>query len=143
MRHSVGIAVADGRLRAVVVRGGRVTAATGAVLEPDEPLAGAVAELLAGAPVPRLPRPRLTVALGPSLAQTRRHTGLPPQNDARLVAQLVREGVGRFFLGNGRPLVTTGARIEDPGVAWCAALDADTLRQAAAGARAAAWASRR
>jgi hypothetical protein len=135
MRSRVGIAVAGERLRAVVVRGGRVTAATEAALEPGDTLAGAVAELLAGAPIPRLPRPRLVVALGPSLAQTRRLTGLPPLRDARLVAQLVREGAGKFFLRNGRPLVTTGARLEEPGTAWCAALDADTVRQAAAGAR--------
>lgn len=135
MRSRVGIAVSDGWLRAVVVRGDRVTAATEAALEPGEPLSAAVAGLLAAAPISRLPRPRLTVALGPTLAQTRRLTGLPPLRDARLVAQLVREGAGKFFLRNGRPLVTTGARIEDLGTAWCAALDGDTVRQAAAGAR--------
>jgi len=131
----VGLAIGEGELRAVVVRGGRVAAATAAGLAPGEPLAGAVAALLAALPAPRLPRPRVTVAIGPSLAQTRRLTGLPPLDDPRLAAQLVREGAGRFFLRNGRPLTTTGVRLEEPGVAWCAALDEEAVREAAAGVR--------
>jgi hypothetical protein len=137
MRHFVGIAIGAERIRAVVVRGGRVAAATEAGLDPGEPLSGAVAEILAGAPLPRVPRPRVVVAIGPALSQTRRLAGLPPLDDARAVAQLVREGAGRFFLRNGHPLVTTGVRIDAPGAAWCAALDDETVRQAAAGVRAA------
>jgi hypothetical protein len=135
MKQTVGIAIGGGSIRAVVVRGGRVAAATEAALAPDEPLSGAVAELLAGAPLPRLPRPRVVVALGPALAQTRRLAGLPPLDDPRAMAQLVRESAGRFFLRNGRPLVTTGVRMDGPGAAWCAALDHETVRQAAAGVR--------
>jgi hypothetical protein len=137
MRQNVGIAIGGGHIRAVVVRGGRVAAATEARIAPGESVSGSVAELLAGAPLPRLPRPRVVVALGPALAQTRRLSGLPPLDDPRAVAQLVREGAGRFFLRNGKPLVTTGVRVDGPGAAWCAALDDETVRQAAAGVRAA------
>lgn len=135
MRQSVGIAVGEGRLRAVVLRAGRVSAATEVELEEGDALPDAVAGLLAALPVARVPRPRVVVAIGPARAQTRRLTGLPPFRDAKLVAQVVRESAGKFFLRNGHPLVTTGARIEEPGTAWCAALDAETVRQAAAGVR--------
>jgi hypothetical protein len=137
MSVSLGIAVGADRIRAVVLNGGRVAAATEARVEPGDPLADAVAELLSGAPLPRFPRPRVAVALGPSLAQTRRISGLPPLDDARLLAQVVREGAGKFFLGTGAPLATTGVRMVEPGTVWAAALDERAVRQVEAGCRAA------
>ncbi|HEU0013976.1 MAG TPA: hypothetical protein VFQ45_09850 [Longimicrobium sp.] len=137
MSTSLGIAVGDGSVRAVVLRGGRIAAANETALESGDTLADAVAELLAGAPLPRYPRPRVVLAVGPSLAQTKRLSGLPPLDDARLLAQVVREGAGRFFLRNGAPLAVTGVRMVEPGTAWAAALDERTVRAVEAGCRAA------
>jgi hypothetical protein len=135
MSVSLGIAVGAERIRAVVLRSGRIAAATEAEVRPGEPLERAVAELVAAAPLPRFPRPRVVVALGPAHAQTRRLSGLPALDDPRLLAQVVREGAGKFFLGNGTPLATTGVRPVAPGTAWAAALDERVVRQVEAGCR--------
>lgn len=137
MSVSLGIAVGADRVRAVALNGGRIVAATEAQVGPGDSLSAALADLLAGAPLPRFPRPRVVVAFGPSLAQTRRIAGLPPLDDARMLAQVVREGAGKFFLRNGVPLATTGVRIVEPGTVWAAALDERAVRQVEAGCRAA------
>lgn len=137
MRLTLGIAVGADRIRAVALNAGRIVAATEAQVGPGDSLSAAVAELLAGAPLPRFPRPKVVVALGPSLAQTRRIAGLPPLEDGRMLAQVVREGAGKFFLRNGVPLATTGVRVVEPGVVWAAALDERAVLQVEAGCRAA------
>lgn len=137
MSVSLGIAIGADRVRAVALRAGRIVAATEAEVGPADSLSAAVAELLAGAPLPRFPRPRVVVALGPSLAQTRRIAGLPALEDERMLAQVVREGAGKFFLRNGVPLATTGVRIVEPGTVWAAALDQRAVGAVEAGCRAA------
>lgn len=137
MSTTVGIAVGAEQVRVVVARGGRVVAATEGQVAPDDSLADIVTDLLASTPLPRFPRPRVVAALGPSLAQTRRIAGLPPLDDPRLLAQLVREACGRFFLRNGVPLATTGVRVVEPGTVWAAALDERAVRAVEAGCRAA------
>jgi hypothetical protein len=137
MSVSLGLGVGTDRIRAVVLRGGRIVAASEAEVGPGADLAAAVAELLAGVRLPRLPRPRAVVALGPALAQTRRISGLPPLDDPRLLGQVVREGAGKFFLRAAGPLATTGVRVVEPGTVWAAALDERTVREVEAGCRAA------
>jgi hypothetical protein len=137
MTVSLGIAVGADRIRAVALRAGRIVAATEAEVGAGDSLSAALAELLAAVPLPRFPRPRVVVALGPTLAQTRRIAGLPPLDDARLLGQVVREGAGKFFLRNGVPLVVTGVRIVEPGTVWAAALDERAVRAVEAGCRSA------
>ncbi|HEV7586815.1 MAG TPA: hypothetical protein VGO40_01700, partial [Longimicrobium sp.] len=135
MSGSIGIAIGAAAVRAVVVRGGRVVAASEAQLGTGDTLAEVVAELLGAARVPRWPRPPVTVALGPARAQVRRVSGLPPLTDPRVLAEILREGSGRFFLRNGVAPVTTGVRVEGPGTVWCGALDGDAVRAAEEGCR--------
>ncbi|HEY0014672.1 MAG TPA: hypothetical protein VGC13_00075 [Longimicrobium sp.] len=137
MAVSLGIAVGADRIRAVALKAGRIVAATEAEVGPGDSLSAAIAELLATAPLPRFPRPKVVVALGPSLAQTRRIAGLPPLEDGKLLAQMVREGSGKFFLRNGVPLATTGVRIVAPGTVWAAALDERAVRAVETGCRSA------
>ncbi|MBW3571950.1 MAG: hypothetical protein KY467_12675 [Gemmatimonadetes bacterium] len=137
MTFSLGIAVGADHVRAVALKGGRIVAATEAELAAGDSLSAAVAELLSGAPLPRYPRPRVVVALGPSLSQTRRIAGLPPLDDPALLAQVVREGAGKFFLRNGVPLATMGVRVIEPGAVWAAALDERAVRAVEAGCRSA------
>jgi hypothetical protein len=127
MTVSLGIAVGADRLRAVAVRGDAAVWAAEVELPPGRSIAAALADALTGAPLPRWPRPRAVVALGPSRAQTRCIAGLPPVGDARVLAQIVREGASRFFLANGKPLATTGVRLEEPGRVWCAAFEEPTV----------------
>ena len=135
MSVRLGIAVGADRVRAVALDGGRVVAASETELGPGDSLGAAVAAMLAEAPLPRFPRPRATVALGPALAQTRRISGLPPLDDPRMLAQVVREGAGKFFLRNGAPLATTGVRVLEPGTVWAAALDERTVHAVEAACR--------
>ncbi len=92
--------VAHGAVRTVLVRGGAIVWST-EVLRADGS-AGALAVALASVPrrAPRLSR-RVTAAVGPSASQLRCLSELPPLTGPRAVAQVVREGAGRFFLGNG------------------------------------------
>jgi hypothetical protein len=55
-------------------------------------------------------RPAVAVALGPASARLKRLSGLPAVADDGLLASVVREGVERFFIGRGAPLVTGGVR---------------------------------
>lgn len=135
MSLTLGIAVGADRIRAVALNAGRIVAANETSIEAGDSIAAALAELLSTAPLPRFPRPRVVAALGPSLSQTRRISGLPPLEDARMLAGLVREGASRFFLRNGAPLATTGVRVVEPGVVWAAALDERVVRQVEAGCR--------
>jgi hypothetical protein len=135
MSVSVGLAVSSDRVRAVLARGEAVAWAGEVPAGEGASLSAAVAELLAQAPIPRFPRPAAVAALGPALSQTRLVSGLPPVSDARLLAQVVREGAGRFFLRNGRPLAVSGIRVEEPGRAWAAAFDAAAVREVEAGCR--------
>jgi hypothetical protein len=135
MSLTLGIAVGADGIRAVALNAGRVVAANETALEPGDSVGAALAELLASAPLPRFPRTRVVVALGPSLSQTRRIGGLPPLDDPRVLAQIVREGASKFFLRNGVPLATTGVRIVEPGVVWAAALDERVVRQVEAACR--------
>jgi hypothetical protein len=124
MTVSVGIGIGARSIRAVAVEGGTVVwTAEADIDEPGNP-GRVLRELLAGAPLPRWRRPSLVVALGPSLAQVRRITGLPAIGDPRILGRVLRESAGKFFLRNGKPLLTGGVRVIGPGEVWGAAYDA-------------------
>ena len=105
MTFLLGIAVGADRIRAVALKGGRIVAATEAEVGPGDSLSVAVAELLSAAPLPRYPRPRVVVALGPSLSQTRRIAGLPPLDDARQEYDALFVAIG-LVAASGAVLVT-------------------------------------
>ena len=134
--------MASERVCAVAVRDERILWAIEAERHPDEPLGAAIATLLTQAPLRRWPRPRVVVAIGPSEAQTKRLAGLPPLSDTRALAQLVREGVGRFFLKNRVPLVTSGVRLVEPGRVWAAAFEQLAVGEVESACRAARLAVR-
>ncbi len=119
---TLGLAVSASALRLVAVRGSSVIWA-GECARDESPLASQLARLIATLPVRRWPRPRVVVAVGPSVSQVKRISGLPPLTDMGALTAVVREGAGRFFLRNGIPLVTTGVRVVEPGIAWSAAIE--------------------
>lgn len=128
MSIRIGLAVSMDSVRMVAVRDERILWAGESPIDDDSPLERAVAKLLGQITVPRWPRPRVFAAIGPAQAQVKRLTGLPPITDARVVAKLVRESPGRFFLKNGIPLMTTGVRLAGNAGAWGGALDEPVVR---------------
>jgi hypothetical protein len=138
MRLVVGLLVEYDQLRAVGVRGMRVLWGVNGALDSDTPLGAALTNFLETLPLGRFARPRVTVALGSSFAQTKRLAGLPPLGDERALARAVAEHAARFFLRNGIPLVTTSVRLDTDGKPWGAALQkptVDTIVAACRGSR--------
>jgi hypothetical protein len=140
MSRRIGLALAHDAVRAVLVRRGRVAWVGEAGRAPGTALATTIESVLAAAP--RRPWHRLPVvaAVGPHAAQAKRLEGLPPVEDPDVLAAVVRESAGAFFLRNGVPLTTTGVRLVEPGTAWAGAIEApvfEAIRDgcAAAGAR--------
>jgi hypothetical protein len=122
-RRVIGLSLERGHAYAVGLRGRDVDWGLEGALSEDDALADALMAFLASLPVGRWRRPPIAVALGSVFAQTKRLVGLPPALDDRVLAQAVREHVGRFFLKNGVPLALTAVRTQASGVAWAAALD--------------------
>jgi hypothetical protein len=131
----VGLGIASDAARAVIVRGASIVWSSEAVRDDGEPLSAAIQRVLAKAPVRRWPRLRVNVAIGPTMAQTKHLTGLPPIDDARTLARMVAEGSSRFFLRNGAPLVTTAVRVTKAGEAWACALDSHAVEEVARACR--------
>ena len=119
----IGLAVSSDSVRLVATEGGRILWAGESPIDGDTPLESAATKLLGAVPVRGWLRPRVVAAIGPAQAQLKRLTGLPPVADARVLAKLVQESPGRFFLRNGIPLAMTGVRLAGDGDAWGGALD--------------------
>jgi hypothetical protein len=74
-------------------------------------------------------RPCAVAAIGPSLVQVKKLSGLPLLQDSAALSAVIREGAGRFFLKNGIPLVTTDVTLIEPGTGWAAAFEAPVVEQ--------------
>jgi hypothetical protein len=123
----IGLAIERDRLRAVGVLGGRVLWGMDAPIADPASLGDALNGFLGKLPLGRFGRPRLTVALDATFAQTKRLAGLPPIGDERELARTVSEHATRFFLKNGVPLVTTSVRRDAAGQPWAAALQKNVV----------------
>jgi hypothetical protein len=135
---TVGIGVSADSVRAVGVERDAVRWAIELERSEGESLGDALGALIERCPLARWPRARVTVAIGPSAVQVKRLTALPPLTDDDALAAVVREGVGRFFLRNGVPLLTSGVRVVEPGTAWAAAYEAPVVEEVERSCRAAA-----
>jgi hypothetical protein len=131
----IGLGIASDSVRAVGVRGATVLWAVEAKRASDENLAEAIVQLLGHATLPRWPRPVVVAAVGPAASQTKQLAGLPATADVAMMRAIIREGVPRFFLRNGIPLVTAGVRVVEPGAAWAAAFDSPVVRDIEAACR--------
>jgi len=140
MRTRVGVAVAHDAVRAVAVRAGAAIWAAEAPRGQQDDLATTVRTLLDEAPIARWRRPSVSVAIGPHASQVKLLTDLPPLQDQRMLAGLVRESASAFFLKNGVPLITTGARrVGDNGVAMAGAIDRPYVEAVRDACRARGW----
>jgi hypothetical protein len=136
-RVRIGLAIDRTAVRAVGIQFGRVAWGAETPIGASDSVEDAVVASLASRPgrhawTAAVFTPSVAVALGPAYAQTKRLVGLPPLSDAALVARTVQEHVGRFFLKNGIPLVTTAVRSDGMGGTWAAAFDQPVLTSLAA-----------
>jgi len=125
----VGVGISANNVRAVGVAGDAVRWAIELERNEDESLGDTLVALLERAPLARWSKARITVAIGPSAVQVKRLTALPPLTDSSAVEAVVREGAGRFFLRNDAPLLTSCARMEEPGTAWAAAYESHVVEE--------------
>jgi hypothetical protein len=123
MSTRVGVALSHNSIRAVAIRQRRIVWAGEAPLSSPGELPQTIGALLQQASLPRWPRPVLSAAVGPYHAQIKRITGLPETNDAGVLASIIREGVGTFFLKNGAALLTTGVQPVGSGSIVAAAIE--------------------
>jgi hypothetical protein len=123
MRRRLGLAIAYDTIRAVVVKGTSLLWAGETAREPGAPTADDVATLLSRAPLARWSRTPVAVAVGPHASQMKRIAGLPPIDDTRILAAVVRENAGTFFLQDGVPVAVTGVRKLEAGSVWAAAVE--------------------
>lgn len=133
-RLTIGLGIGSQSLRAVGVSGGSVRWATELLRQDGESLAESLASLLARCPAQKRRRvgwmrPKVVVAIGPSLVQVKKLSGLPLLRDPAALSAVVREGASRFFLKNGVPLLTTGVTLIEPGTGWAAAFEAPVVEQ--------------
>lgn len=134
MSTVIGLAVSEGHLRAVLLRGGRILWAVEVDLEGGTALDHAITELFSRAPLPRWRRPAVVAAIGPAASQVKRVAGLPLLTDPGALEQIVQEGAERFFLSRV-PLLTTGVRMIGPGVVWVGAFERALVQQVEEGCR--------
>lgn len=104
--------------------------------EDGDSLSESLTNLLEQCPLQKLRRtqwmrPQVVVAIGPSLVQVKKLSGLPPLQDSAALSAVIREGAGRFFLKNGVPLLTTDVTLikPEPGTGWAAAFEAPVVEQ--------------
>jgi hypothetical protein len=88
--------------------------------EPGPPAADEIVELFSGAALRRLPAPLLNVAVGPHASQVKVLRNLPPVDDINVLAGLVRENVGAFFVKKNGSLATAGIHVDSSGQKWSA-----------------------
>ncbi|MEP6733826.1 MAG: hypothetical protein ABJE10_24480 [bacterium] len=129
MSARIGLYVAADRFACVVMRGQRVVWHAERTRLADEALETTLDGFLkepSGAP---FPRPALFVALGPSLAQAKLLSGLPPIDSSSVVRQLIEQNPSRFFLTT-YPTAVVAEPMRRAGGWWAAVADASVVAAA-------------
>ena len=131
----LGIELGRRTLRSVLVVRGSVVRTSSAEVHPGESLETTVQQLVDAGCRGFWRRPRVCVAVGPSYSQLRRLVKLPDIDSERALRDLLRGSVGRFFVKNGVPLLTSSVRREGNGTGWAAAIDEPPVRAIAEACR--------
>jgi hypothetical protein len=139
MTTRIGLAIGSDAVRAVAVRRGRITWGAELPLASLEELQATITTLLAGATVPRWPKPVVHAAVGPCGVQVKRVMGLPEVADADALGAIIREAAGTYFLKNGVPLLMTSVLPTGPGIAIAAALERPYVEAIRGACRSRGW----
>ena len=135
----LGLAISSDRVSAVLVRRGAAIWSAMRSLDGAAPRGDLIAQLLAACPRPRWGRKRVIAAIGPSAVQVKQLHDLPASVNELALGAIVREGAGRFFLKNGKPLETTCAPAGQDNSVWAAAYDASLIGEIEHACRNARW----
>ena len=135
----LGLAISSDRVSAVLVRRGVAAWSEVRSLEGTMSRADVIAQVIGACPRPRFFPHRVIVAIGPSAVQVKQLHDVPLNVDHRALGAIVREGAGRFFLKNGKPLETTCAPTGPDGTVWAAAYDSSLISEIEQGCRKARW----
>lgn len=139
MTTRLGLAISSDRISAALVQRGAAIWSDVRSLDGAMSRADVIAHVLAACPRARwIPR-RVVVAIGPSGVQVKQLHDMPPNVDRRALGAIVREGAGRFFLKNGKPLETTCATAGQDCTVWAAAYDSSLLHEIEEACRNARW----
>jgi hypothetical protein len=135
-RLSLNIAVGRGLIRVDCIRGAEQRWTLEAEHDPGTTALGdELSALLSKAPEFGRTRPMATISLDESRVQVRRLEGFPAVDDPETRAQILCEGVRRWFLMRPGGLLTAGPLTHTDGSVWAAAFErsaVDELRAAAA-----------
>lgn len=131
----LGIEVGSRSVRSVLVVKGRIVRTATADLNPSDPLEMVLQRLLDENCRGVRRRPRVCAAVGASASQIRRLVNLPAIASDRALRDVVRSSVGRFFLKNGVPLLTSSVCREGDGTGWAAAIEEPPVHAMAAACR--------
>lgn len=124
---ALGIGICSAGVRAVRLCGADVAWSAEREISETRQLDVVLNEVLAEAVAASRRLRTVTVAVGPSRAQLRRLTRLPPVPPAMLES-LIQENASRFFLRNGVPIVTTSVARSDDGSVWAGAIEQPVVR---------------
>jgi hypothetical protein len=123
MTVRIGLGIAADTVRALLIRRGSVVWTAEAALNETATIQDAITSVLSTIPIRRSARPMLSAAVWGTRAQARVVTGLPNLVDPTMLAAVIRENIGSFFLKNGVPLVAAGVRVKAPGTVLAAVVD--------------------
>ena len=119
----LGIAISADAVRGLALRDGQVSWSREVPVGPDAPLEQALRTLLNLAPRARWGRTTAAFVVGPAYAQLRRLRNLPVVRDRRMLADIVQQSAGRYFLQDGVPVITTKIGALHESGRWAGAID--------------------
>jgi len=128
VRARIGLALAQGCIRAVMLRDTHVVWIGEAELGVDDENDAVVERLLSAAPRSRRRRPDVFIAIGPAFAQVRAISGLPDTSDTNALSAIVRQTPCRFFLRSSGGLVTSPVHRTISGSNLAAGFDEQAVR---------------
>lgn len=115
MIERIGVAVTEGSIRIVRLRGRKVVAAAQEHLSPSEPLTTPLRKVLRRLHVRPSLVPPVNIVVGPALSQVRQIRGLPPIRSVSVMGRLIRENYSRFFPLLEGDLVLSGIQLSPDG----------------------------
>jgi hypothetical protein len=126
-RPVLGIAISGCAMHAILLHGDRISWHHAQPIGADGSFESAMNTVLNVAPHGQWTKPAVSVAVGPARAQLRRLKNLPAVRRRRILADIVQQSAGRYFLQNGIPVVTTELIPAHDGDRWAGAIEAPVV----------------
>jgi len=121
--RTIGLGIGVDSVRAVSMRNDRVVWYKELAVDAGGPIAPTIDALFDAVPRSTTVPTRVVAAVGPSRSQLRRMEGLPAIQDTAVLAALIAQHPGRFFLDTDTQLCTTGVERLDDDTIWAGAIE--------------------